>query len=113
MAAKLKLPDEFGRVKMCLTCFQIDIWKGDTSEAAERGGDSDGEIEGRQISRWSEFGYQRQENEAWPGIKLPFIKQWNESMDFKRLGVTLVRVNLAFINRFRKWILQFANCIQS
>lgn len=51
MAAKLKRRDEFGRVRMCLTCFQLDIWKGDTSEAAEGGGDSDGEIEGRQISR--------------------------------------------------------------
>lgn len=74
--------------------------------------DSGAKIEGRQISRRSEFSYQRQENRA-QSIKLSFIKQWNESMDFKKLGVTLVRVNLAFINPFRKWILQFANCIQS
>lgn len=62
---------------------------------------SGGEIEGRPISRRSEFSYQRRENGP-RSIKLPFIKEPNKSMALKRLGVTLVRVNLAFINPFRK-----------
>lgn len=84
---------------MCLTCVPKETI--DTSETAAMPEVRAVKIEGRPISRRSEFSYQRQENGP-RSIKLPFIKEPNKSMALKRLGVTLVRVNLAFINPFRK-----------
>ena len=52
------------------------------------------------ISRWGKFTKRRRPSGATPSIKLPFIKRWIETMNFKRLGVSLVRVNLVFINPF-------------
>lgn len=84
---------------MCLTCVPKETI--DTSETAATPEVRAVKIEGRPISRRSEFSYQRQENGP-RSIKLPFIKEPNKSTALKRLGVTLVRVNLAFINPFRK-----------
>lgn len=84
---------------MCLTCVPRETI--DTSETAAAATPEIRAVKSKVGRFHGEFSYQRQENGP-RSIKLPFIKEPNKSMALKRLGVTLVRVNLAFINPFRK-----------